>query len=103
MRYAARRIDLISREQLQPQEFATRQGDRVRLFADCRERAAAEHLDRYAAGPFGEIELRGLRRLAQIDDAEEGFALVAAQIGQHLLVGRREKGDLAAREGRMRP
>ena len=96
------RIDLVGREQLQPEEFATRQRDRVWLFADRRKRATAEHLDRHKAGPLAEVELGRLRGLAQIDDAQQDLGIMPAQIGQHLLVGRGEEGDLAAGESRMR-
>ena len=75
MRDAARRIDLLGPEQLQPQKFVPGQRDYVRRRPDRRKRAAAEHLDRHAASPFAEIELRGLRRLAQIGDAEQDLVV----------------------------
>ena len=75
-----------------------RQRHQVRELADRRERRAARHLDRHAALEPREIELDRLRRAREVRDAQHGFAVVLAQVREHLAVAGLEENERAAAE-----
>ncbi len=85
--------------QFEPVEAVRRQRDHVGQFADHREARAAEHFQRNAALPGGEVELGRLRRSRQIGDAQNDLVLILAHIAQHRAVFRPDERHGAAAEG----
>ena len=93
----------LGRGQLEPEEAIALQRQHIRLLADLREDAAAQHLDDLAAAELGKIEFQRLGRARQIGDAEDYLAFPQPQIGDHLAVGRVKKPQGAAPHRPVRP
>ena len=70
------------------------------LLADARKLGQADHLDRDQAGERRQIELGRLHVARQVGDDQDRFALVAAQVGEHLAVGAADELERAAAEAR---
>ena len=85
-------------DELEPEEAVGRQRDDERRVADALEARLAEHLERHAAAPGGEVELGRLRRARQVGDAQDDLVAELAQIDQHGAVGRADEGERAAAE-----
>ncbi len=74
------------------------QGEKVRPLGDPRELGDAGHLDRDQAGVRAQIQFDGLEAARQVGDDEDRFVCVAAQVGEHLAVGRIDELERSAAE-----
>src|SRR6266496_620884 len=77
--------------EFEPIEAIRSESEKVWSSPDRRELRVAQHLDRHQTGEGAEIELDRLNGARQIYSAQNDIIAVAANVHEHLLVGRLEK------------
>src|SRR3954449_11098871 len=88
--------------ELEPEEAPRRERQEVWQLADPREARAAEHLLRVAARILAQIELDRLCGARHVVDAQDDVVLVAADVGEDLVVRRLQRLVRPEAEDRVR-
>ena len=84
-------IVVYRRLEFKPEKCVRREGDGVGLLGDRGEVYIAKHLHRHHALELAQIQRNGLCKAGKVRHAEHLFIAIAANIGDYLVIRRREK------------